>query len=147
MPIKIDVAPLLNSVGRSVKIDEVEEASYPEDNLVMTAPVHVTGKFTNVGETILFSGRVVTAVRLNCARCLRDFDLPVDFELEEEYSIRPPRPPVGSKELKLTDRDFVFAVEPDRTIDLSEVIRQNILTELPIQPLCDEKCSGPEKPG
>jgi len=144
VPIRIDISPLLKSVGRSVEIDETEEVSYPDDNLVLTAPVRVTGKFTNVGATVLFEGRVRTKVRLNCSRCLTDFDQPVDIDLEEEYSIKPPRTPAGVKEVKLTGKDFVFAVDGDNTIDLSEVVRQNILTGLPIQPICGKLCPGPE---
>jgi uncharacterized metal-binding protein YceD (DUF177 family) len=52
-----------------------------------------------------------------------------------------------SGETKLKAEDFVFLVEPNNTIDLSEVVRQNILTELPIQPLCDKLCPGPEEKG
>ena len=134
MPIKIDITPLLNSVGRTLKIEEEETVSYPEDNLILTSPVKVTGEFVNAGEVIIFSGRIKTTVKLNCAHCLKDFDYPLEFEFEEEYN----------REGKLEGKDFVFAIEPDNTIDLSEVIRQNILTELPIRPLCNEKCPEPK---
>lgn len=145
MPIKIDITPLFASVGRTLKIDEEETVSYPEDNLILTSPVRVSGEFLNTGETILFSGKVKTAVRLNCARCLKEFNHPLEFEFEEEYVREPKRRENKSGEIKLTRKDFVFAVEPDNTINLSEVIRQNILTELPIQPLCDKLCPEPKK--
>ena len=140
MSIRIDITPLLASVGRTLKIEEEETVSYPEDNLVLTAPVKVVGEFLNTGETILFSGRVKTAVRLACGHCLKDFDHPLDFSFEEEYSKKPQR--IAST---LTDKDFVFNIEPDNSIDLSEVIRQNIITELPIRPLCDKLCPGPDE--
>ena len=137
MPIIIDIAPLLASVGRTLKIDEEEKVSYPEDNLVLTSPVKVAGEFINAGEVVIFSGRVKTTVKLNCAHCLKEFDQPLEFEFEEEYN----------REGKLNGKDFVFAIEPDNTIDLSEVVRQNMLTELPIRPLCSDKCPGPEGEG
>ena len=145
MPIRIDLTPLLASVGRTLKIDEEETVSYPEDNLILTFPVKVSGEFLNTGETVLFSGKVMTTVRLNCGHCLRDFDCPLEINFEEEYSRKRKHNINKSGEVKLTEKDFVFAIEPDNTIDLSEVIRQNILTELPIQPLCDKLCPEPKK--
>jgi len=145
VPIRIDITPLLASVGRKLEIDEEETVSYPEDNLILTSPIKISGKLLNTGETILFSGKVETKVRLNCGHCLKDFDYPLKFSFEEEYSKKPKYAAGKSGEVKLTEKDFIFAVEPDNTIDLSEVIRQNILTELPIQPLCDKLCPEPKK--
>ncbi|MFA4967153.1 MAG: DUF177 domain-containing protein [Candidatus Margulisiibacteriota bacterium] len=134
MPIKIDITPLLNGVGGTLKIEEEETVSYPEDNLILTSPVRVTGKFVNAGEVIVFAGKVKTTVLINCAHCLKEFEYPLEFEFEEEYN----------REGKLEGKDFVFSIDPDNTIDLLEIIRQNILTELPIRPLCSEKCLEPE---
>ncbi len=144
MSIKIDIAPLLKSVGGTLKIEEEEAVSYPEDGLVLTLPVKISGKFLNTGQTILFSGRIKTNVRLNCGHCLKDFDYPLDIKIEEEYGRERRRSANKRGETKLKAEDFVFSVEPNNTIDLSEMVRQNILTELPIQPLCDKLCPGPE---
>jgi len=144
--IRVDIAPLLKSVGLCLKIDEQETVSYPEDSLILTSPIHVKGEFLNTGKTILFSGKVKTTARLNCSRCLKEFDYPVSFDLEEEYSREASNRPGRSGEVRLKKEDFVFEVESDNTIDLSEAIRQDILTELPIMPLCEEKCN-PGLPG
>ena len=145
MSIRVDVTPLLKDVGRSLKIDEEEKVSYPEDNLILTSPVHIKGEFLNTGDVILFKGNVKTTVKLNCAYCLNDFDHPLDFDFEEEYGLKSGPGGEGAGERKLIDEDFIFAVEPDNTINLSEVVRQNILTELPIRPLCQKGCSLPEE--
>ena len=141
MSIRVDITPLLKSVGLKLKIDESETVSYPEDNLILTSPVHVKGEFLNTGRTILFSGKVETTARLNCSRCLKEFDQPVSFGLEEEYSREKPDRAKRSGEVRLKKEDFVLEVEPDNTIDLSEAIRQDLLTELPIRPLCNENCN------
>lgn len=135
MSIKVDITPLLKDVGRTIKIDEEEKVSYTEDDPILKAPVKISGTLTNTGETILFKGKVKTVARITCGRCLNEFDEPVEFVVEEEYA-KGKNP--SKKELGLGERDFVFEVGNDNSIDLSEVIRQNILTELPIAPICSE---------
>jgi len=46
------------------------------------------------------------------------------------------------EETELKESDFVYPVEKDNTIDLNELIRQNILLALPIKSLCDNNCKG-----
>ena len=133
MSLKIDITPLLKNVGHVIEVDEAEEISFPEDNLILVSPVEVKGEITNTGSSLLFLGNIKTRARLNCGRCGVEFDLPLEVDAEEEYS--------RSK----SKDDTVFRVEGDNTIDLTEAVRQDLLTELPIQPLCDKKCKGVSK--
>ena len=128
-----------------MKIDETEDVSYPEDSLVLTKPVHISGELVNTGRIIVLKGTVDTSVRQICGRCLKEFEFPLSFQVEEEY-VRgqgyqeSEEDETGKGEKELTDDDFVFEVESNNTINVSEAIRQNLITELPIKPLCDEKC-------
>ena len=123
-------------------IDEVENISYPEDNLVLMAPAHVVGSLVNTGDSILLKGKIDTIVKLSCARCLKEYNHPLKFDIEEEYSTTPLRVLEEKKDVELTEKDFIFEVEKNNTINLSEAIRQNILTQLPIMPLCNKLCEG-----
>ncbi len=147
MPIIVDIVPLLKNVGKILKIDETEEVSYPDDGLVLVAPVRIVGELVNTGRSILLTGKVRTKILLQCSRCASDFEYPVKFDIEENY-VRPQNEIVefeeesGGGEHELTDDDMVFEVEPNNKINISEAIRQNLLTAIPIKPLCDEKCKG-----
>ncbi len=124
-----------------MKIDETEDISYPEDNLNLSRRVHIAGELVNTGSTILLKGKVDTVVELDCSRCLKKFNYPVKFDIEEEYS-RTPAKVSDKREDELQDEDFVFEVGSNNTIDVSEAVRQDLLTEIPIKPLCEEKCKG-----
>ena len=151
---KIDVSDLLKEVGAELKIDISETLSFPpvseadkEDSLNLTSPVQVKLKLMNTGETVLVSGMLKTKVKLCCCRCLKDFDYLVNINIEEEYSKRKPSlKSVKSKgeEIELTEKDFVFEIDEDNMIDLDEAIRQNIIVNLPIKPICDKACKLPE---
>ena len=140
---KIDVSEVLKAVGNELKVSVSEEVSYPEDNLILTRPVDVKLHLLNTGETILVTGMLKTAVRLTCSRCMKEFDSPISVDVEEEYTIKPMKPS-KAKAVELKKEDFYFQIGEDKTIDLSEAVRQNLLTSLPIKPLCDKECRGIE---
>lgn len=142
MPIKIDITPLLKSVGNKLRIDEQETVSYPEDGLDLTSPVKVEGEMVNAGRGILFEGLVSTRLKLNCSRCLKEIEVPLSFEMEEEFRRRGREGADRKVKVELKDEDFYSEILSDNTIDLSEAIRQDLLTELPMQPLCNEECKG-----
>jgi len=151
---KIDVSDLLKEVGAEYKIDISETLSFPpvseadkEDRLNLTSPVHVKLKLMNTGNTVLVAGTLKTTVRLSCCRCLKEFDLPVSLKLDEEYA----KAKAGGQaqknkggEIQLSDNDFVFEIGKDNIIDLDEAIRQNIIVNLPIKPVCNKACKLPE---
>jgi len=138
---KIDVSELLKAVGNEERVKTSEEFNFTELNIV--APIDINIKLLNIGKGILLSGTIGTVVRLSCCRCLEEFDLTVNLEIEEEYSFKQSQAPKkGKKEIELKEKDFVFPIESDNTIDLGEAIRQNILTALPIKPLCSDLCKG-----
>jgi uncharacterized protein len=150
---KIDVSDLLKEVGAELKVDISETLSFPpvseadkEDRLNLTSPVHVDLKLTNTGNTVLVTGTLKTTVRLSCCRCLKDFDLPVSLKLDEEYAkVKAGGQAQKNKggEIQLSDNDFVFEISNDNIIDLGEAIRQNIIVNLPIKPICKTSCRIP----
>ena len=71
---KIDVTELLKEVGSEESFEGEETASYPEDDLVTTEPIKIKVKLINTGKTILMLGKFKTRVKLNCVRCLKDFE-------------------------------------------------------------------------
>jgi len=102
----------------------------------------VTGKVsllrTDAG--ILVRGAVQTEVELACSRCLVGFVQQVIARIEEEFT--------ASGQFA-TDRretgepaDPALLIDELHTLDLGEVIRQQLLLALPSRPLCREDCAG-----
>jgi uncharacterized metal-binding protein YceD (DUF177 family) len=67
-------------------------------------------------------------VTLECHRCLRSFEHPIQFPVRADYAERP------------TEDEFPIA--RDGSIDLAEAIRQELLVHLPQKQLCQEDCAG-----
>lgn len=142
---KIDVSDLLKHVGAELKVDKSEDLSFDKDEVNLSSPVSVKLKLMNTGSVILVSGGLKTRVRLCCCRCLKEFDLPVNINIEEEYAKKLAAGKPGNKrneEIELKEKDFLFEIGEDNIIDLDEAIRQNIIVALPIKPLCSKLCKG-----
>jgi uncharacterized protein len=141
---RIEVGELLKRIGNEQRISEEEHLTFPEDGLVIDEPVKISVKLVNLGKTILLSGRISAVVRLTCVRCLKEYEQPVSMDIEEQYAKRPGSAGSRAKEIELNDDDFVFDISEGNVIDMTEAVRQNLLTALPIKPLCRKLCKGLE---
>ena len=74
-------------------------------------------------------------VELECSRCLSHFGQRVGCEIEEMFG-EVSAAKKGREGDDLEQSDFVFPIESDHAVDIGEIIRQNILLDLPMKPLC-----------
>ena len=89
----------------------------------------------------MLTGEAETIAELECSRCLKNYTVPISIEFEEEFS-REPFSPKGKGEIELHNEDFVSPIGDDNMIDLTELIRQEMLLSLPMKTLCSESCQG-----
>ena len=99
-----------------------------------------------VSEGILASAAVRATAIGECTRCLDRIELELDEQFHELYIYeRDPRAKKGKhrqeKEIIVEDEDEVLMVEEDR-IDLEPPIRDALILNLPVNPLCSEDCLG-----
>jgi uncharacterized protein len=90
---------------------------------------------------ILVSGALHTTVELSCSRCLDLFAMPARFAIEEEFT--PTIDIVTGAKLPLSGEEEVATrIDAHHILDLTEVIRQDLLLALPMYPVCRSKCKG-----
>lgn len=103
--------------------------------------VNVQLTYQRTGDDLIFLGRVEGHVVGHCARCLE----PYPFDLLSEFSqVMVPRPAVESlqqEDLDPNDDDAISYYEGDE-VDLSPVVREQLILALPTKPLCSEECKG-----
>lgn len=97
-------------------------------------------KLTRTNRGVLVQGTLVTKIPLECSRCLNVFDLPLNFELEEEYF---PVIDVNSgSALEIPDDAGNLVIDEHHLLELNEAVRQNALLAIPMKPLCKDSCEG-----
>jgi len=83
--------------------------------------------------------RVRTRIRMPCSRCLEPVERDLDLESEIIFKEVPRNVP---KELNLTEDDLKVIEYEGGQIDMTDRIREAIILEVPIKPLCSESCKG-----
>ena len=124
-------------------VDRVEVEGTAAD-IGLTQPEwreQVRGSFVveRSGDRVSVRGSVLSRVHLECVRCLRLFDLPLEAPMVL-YAER-----TGStsrEEQEQLERDDYMLFHDGRRLDLRETVRELMLLELPITPVCREDCPG-----
>lgn len=93
-------------------------------------------------DEILADVRLRADVGLECDRCLRDYDQPVNVKFTAEYS---PTIDVhtGRNIAEIDEESDRFAITEHHEVDLAEPLRQELIVALPMVSVCGKDCPGP----
>ena len=124
-------------------VDRVEAEGTASDvglsQLEWREPVRGVFQVEKSGDRVSVRGTVQSRTHLECARCLREFALPLSAPLVV-YAERTGSSSRGEEE-ELERGDYML-FHDGRRLDLREMIREALLLELPITPYCREDCPG-----
>jgi len=107
----------------------------PEEEVVKSSPfrLHVEINKRAVGYTV--KGNIKGTLTLRCSRCDREFNENMDVDFSYDLM---PTSEITEGQIKHGELDVKFLDED--ILDLSDVVREQIFLNLPVKPLCDEKC-------
>lgn len=95
------------------------ELSLDIDNVSYKRPVHVE-VHAQKDKDIINVSCAINSHRVHiCSRCLKEIDVPMDIHT-----------------------NFIYKISGEREIDLNEDIKDTILLEYPMRPLCKDLCKG-----
>lgn len=126
----VDVALLLRRPGD--RSDVAVDLRF--DDLVnsVVEASQVVGALTieSMSDSLSVTGRLAAPWRGACRRCLGDAEGVTEIDVAEVYERGP------------TDGE-TYPLAGD-TVDLAPMVREQMLLSLPLAPLCDEACPGPD---
>ena len=102
--------------------------------------VEGNAKITHINRGVLVHCELSAEVKLICSRCLDTFLCPISFTAEEEF--RPAGSISGGLGLCSAEELEEFTIDDNNMLDLGELIRQYVLLNLPMKPLCRADCPG-----
>jgi uncharacterized protein len=113
------------------------------------APLNASGRATLIPEhdgrgsvlnDIRVVGKLVTRLEIPCARCLD----PVPYNVERGFELlfRPQSVNVGPDEAEMQDKDSEVAFYEGDGVELSDILREQVLLAVPIKTVCREQCKG-----
>jgi uncharacterized protein len=141
--VSVNVAQLLMSPPGAVReFDFAEKLARVTDELNLRGPVSGHARMIRTSEGILVHADYAAPVLLECARCLDDATADVRGTLDEEFLPTTDVYTGAPVHFPQREEDDQPRIDDHHEIDLDEVLRQNILTNLPLQPLCQATCPG-----
>lgn len=136
-----------------IELDKLEGQSakfahtYSADELVLddeharlVEPPQVTGRINRSGHEVRLRGKITTRAEVDCDRCLRQLTLPVEAGFDVTYVPASDYRDQGTAELQ--EEDLGLSIYEDEAIDIDELVREQVLLNIPARSLCTEDCKG-----
>ncbi|MFN2530983.1 MAG: DUF177 domain-containing protein [Pyrinomonadaceae bacterium] len=137
---RIELADLKDGVGSVTHVYHSGELDLNDDHAELSAPAEVTVNIENSGAKVVVSGKVEISVGVECDRCLQRITVPVKAEFDVEYISRPAYE--SSYHAELMEEELSVSVFDGAGIDLDEIVREQVLLNVPSRALCAETCKG-----
>jgi uncharacterized protein len=137
--------PDLDEVGRdwnfAIRTDWLASAVADTELKAGTKDGRFTVHAQRTGTDVLVQGHIEAEVAATCARCLADVPIDVDLALTALYSPEHMRPQDSDEidiRLDEVNREYYGGSE----VVLDPMVRELLLLEVPMKPLCSESCEG-----
>ena len=116
------------------------EIDLDDEDIDLRGDVSFRGEAVKEGERVKIAGTVAFAAEIDCTRCLKP--IPRSFLFNFDVSYVRPEYFGTAREKEVTGEDLSDDIAEFNVIDLTEVVREQILLQLPEKELCDKECKG-----
>ncbi len=133
-PLRLDISYLVKGSPGTYKEFEF---NFPQLNFSPELTlVDILGKiFISVTEDgVVADGKLAALTQLSCSRCLKSYWQPLEINFTEMFSAHP----AGDSGNDLGEQPL----PADGAIDLTPIIRDYAVLDIPIRQLCSEDCKG-----
>ena len=137
---RIEMENLEGGKGDFAHVYNPEELNPVDERVKLTAPATVNGKIRLAGNEVFVNGHVDTRAQVECDRCLKPIELPVNADFELEYITDSEYESSGVAEL--TEAEMSVSVFDGEALDVDEIVKEQILLAVPTRMLCREDCKG-----
>jgi len=137
----LDLTDILREPGRALE-RRIDLPPVTLEDVEFVEPLHGSVRAENARQNIVVSGKVTTAITLQCARCLGSYAQPLDLDLEANAPLSFFRAGGGEVDEDSQADDELAALFDANTVAVLELIRQAAVLQSPMKPLCSEDCPG-----
>jgi len=110
----------------------------PVADFRLPASLTVTLRHYRAGSDLFFQGHVDGKVVGRCSRCLEDYEFPLNLNFAFVFAPHHER----AIERAIEEDDADLSYYDGDEVDVSPLLREQILLALPTRPICRENCAG-----
>ncbi len=143
MKIKIDQIP---DIGLQLDLNYEKDwlkriqKGHREEDFDFITPITAHLELNRSGRNISIKGELAGELRPKCSRCLKSFNYDLGTDFQDNLTPLPQR--FEEEDAELSDEDMEFSFYQGGEIDLDEVISEQLVLAVPLNPLCQEGCKG-----
>lgn len=136
---KVTLEQLQNSPEGKIHVNFCQIIQEVNPNKEVKATLDVEEK----GACIEVYGTLNADVELDCDRCLKKFNYRMIVDIDEVFTTVDAFD-YSHSEIELKNDNFVVELGSEGEIDITDLIYQTVLLNLPNKKICDENCQGLE---
>ncbi len=136
--VEFNVFQLLKDPIGSTRRFEVDDEITTDDG----SEYKITGsaELLRTNRGVLVRASLSTIAQCTCSRCLKPFSCPVPISFEEEFF--PTINIADGSRLDSTEEPGSFRIDSRHILSLEDAIREYLVINMPMKPLCREDCAG-----
>ena len=117
------------------------EGEVPRDGGSVPSLAKGVARLVRTEEGVWVEGDFGSTAEAECSRCLVPFGLWISMRVDEMFL--PTIDIQTGRRIRVSeDEDQHFAIDRNNVLDLTEAVRQYTVAAMPLQPLCQDYCSG-----
>ena len=134
--LKVDLARLERQRRLQVEAElEPDDPIWAGTGLDLARPLDVRLEAQQVGHDVVVRGRLSGDAALECRRCLKAIEVPIDEEVAVLYQS-------GIDRAEAEEAEVYPLPERGKELDLSDMVREHLVLAVPAYPTCSETCKG-----
>ena len=138
---RIELDKLEGAGGQFAHAYEPGELVLDEEHVRLTGAPEISARASRSDHQVRLRGRITARAQVECDRCLQSVDLPVETSFDVSYV--PAADYTSEAEAaELQEEDLSLSVFDGETIDVDDLVREQVLLALPTRALCREECKG-----
>ena len=137
----IPIETIENAKDKTLTVDFEEII----DDIDCVTPIKSKLTIQSLGEFLQVKGNVKGIVKLQCDRCLENFDYKLDFNINEIFA-KTVLFKGYSEETELKEGQFVTDLNGCGNIDIYDLLYQSVILNLPNHKVCGITCKGKDFP-
>jgi uncharacterized protein len=137
---RIELESLNGAKGKFAHEYAPGELVIEDERITLVVPPTVSGEIRQDGNRVKVNGRVIGRIQLECDRCLKPVEFPVNSKFSLEYVTAKEYEALQTGDLSKEELDLdIFDGE---SIDVDELVTEELLLAAPDHLVCNEACKG-----
>jgi len=137
---RIELENLEGGKGEFARVYPPDELNPVDERVSLIAPATINGKVRLSGNQVFVNGHLDARAQVECDRCLKPVQVPVDADFTLEYISGSQYE--STEVAELTEEELSVSVFDDHGLDVDEIVKEQILLAVPTRLLCSEDCKG-----